>query len=179
MLLLSELGIFKVVFSASLSSIDASLPFFSAGLGGEGEEDGGAAVAGVWRRSGCEAVASLAPNLLHVGAHHMANMVVAMIFGQADDHLSRCMGSASSTSMSEALVGDLVWRFSPHSNQVVCPRWLVAGGRNRNLIAGGEEPGLDCFSVFFPGSFLLISKDQSVIPFYLGPWCNMYPPLFN
>ena len=107
MLLLSELGIFKVVFSASLSSIDASLPFFSAGLGGEGEEDGGAAAAGVWRRSGCEAVASLAPNLLHVGAHHMANMIVAMIFGQADDHLSRCMGSASSTSMSEALVGPI------------------------------------------------------------------------
>lgn len=142
----------------------------SAGRGGEGEEGVSVAASRL-----CQ------DNLLLFRAQHMDDKIVAMICGCEDRRSSRRVDGAPSTSKSEALDRVLGWRYTPPSHQVVRPRLLVAGGRRRGsdeIIAGGEDLVLDCFSLFFAGSFLLTSKDQLVISFSQGPFCKMYPPLY-
>ena len=155
-----------------------------AGRGGGGEEEGiGAEIR--WRRwpylhralhhadgIGVAAVSGRhggpSSSLLHPGAHHMVDIVVAMISG-TEGHQSRCFDGASTTSKTEALDGDLDRRHTPPNHQVVCPRWLVAGGRMRDPDdedGGGEDPVLDCVPLFFAGSFFLISEDQSITFFF-------------
>ena len=110
-------------------------------------------------------------------AHHAVGIVAAAICG--DGHFSRRDVVALSTSMLEALVGDLGRRCTPPDQQVVCPRWSVAGGRMRDLVDddhGGGDPGLDRFLEFPAGSFLLNVGTVLEISFLHGSLCNLYPP---
>ena len=100
--------------------------------------------------------------LLHLCAPHAVALLATAIYGHEG-------GQSSTTSKTEALDGDLGRRHSPPNHQVVCPRWLVAGGRMRDPDdedGGGEDPVLDCVPLFFVGSFLLISEDQSITFFF-------------
>jgi hypothetical protein len=107
---------------------------------------------------GARASSRMRTSLLQLRAHHMATKFVAMICGQQEGHFCCCVGSGYSTSMAEASGGDPCRRVTPPGCQVVCPRQLVAGGRHRSLIVGGEEPGLDRVWLSFPGFFLLFSR---------------------
>lgn len=125
---------------------------------------------------GIPAVAALLRQvlLLPFRAQHMVDMFVAIICGRVC-RSSRCLDGALSTSRSEAPDGVLHRRYTPPSIQVVRPRVLVVGGRSRgseDIVVGGEDFALDCFFIFSARSFLLNSKDQSVIPFFWGPSCN-------
>jgi hypothetical protein len=133
----------------------------SASRGGKG--DGGIPAAALLRQV----------FLLPFRAQHMVDMFVAMICGRVC-RSSRRLDGALSTSRLEAPDGVLHRRYTPPSIQVVRPRVLVVGGRSRgsdDIVAGGEDFALDCFFIFFARSFLLNSKDQSVIPFFRGPSC--------
>jgi hypothetical protein len=55
----------------------------------------------VW--AGVRAPSSMHTPLLHDGAHHMANKLIAMIHGLDDGHFSRYLASPSTTSLLEAL----------------------------------------------------------------------------
>ena len=109
----------------------------SAGRGGEGEGGGLAA-------SSRMAQIIL---LLH-RAQHMANKIVAMICGCEDCRSSRCVDSASTSSM-EASARDSSRRFTPPGSEVICSPLLVAGGWLWSLAVGGEDPGLDLVIFLF------------------------------
>jgi hypothetical protein len=128
---------------------------------------------GVWASS------SVLSPLLHDGAHHMANKLVAMICGLDDGHFSRCFASASTTSLLEALKKIPTGATHLPAAKWFRPRQQVAGGRHRSLIAGGEDSGLDRVSVFFLGSFLLFARTCFPFVFLQGPLCKMYPSLGN
>jgi hypothetical protein len=88
---------------------------------------------GVWASS------SVLSPLLHGGAHHMANKLVAMIRGLDVGHFSRCLVSVSTTSLLEALKKILTGATHLPVAKWFRPRQQVAGGRHRGLIAGGED----------------------------------------
>ena len=98
------------------------ISLLSAGRGGEGEE--GTSAVAAWMRK---------VNLLLICAQHMVDMDVAMICGRQDCRPSRRFYGTLSTSNKEAPDGDLDRRFTPPSHQVVRPRLLVAGGRERQV----------------------------------------------
>jgi hypothetical protein len=68
---------------------------------------------------GVRASSSMHTPLLHDGANHMANKLVAMIRGHEDGHFSRCLASASTTSLLEASEEDPDRRKTPPCGQVV------------------------------------------------------------
>jgi hypothetical protein len=96
--------------------------------------------------------------LLHDGAHHMAYKLVAMICGHEDDHFSHCLASTSTTSLMQASEEDPTGTTRLPVAKWFRPRRQVAGGRHRNLVAGGEDSILDRVFVLFPGSFLLFAR---------------------
>jgi len=142
-----------------------------AGRGGEGRKQS--------RRSFPASPSMVYQHLLQNRAQHMVDSSVAMICGQGEGHPSRCQDSAPSTSKMEALSRDPCRHYTPTSCQVVHPQQMVAGGRHRRLIAGGEDAGLDRFSYFHPGSFLIVFRTAFQFYFSQGPGCKMYPPLQN
>jgi hypothetical protein len=107
----------------------------------------------------------------------MATKLVVMICGHLEGHFCRCVESGFSTSMAEASEGDPCQRVTPPDCQVVCHRQLVAGGRHRRLVVGGEDPGLDRARLLFPGFFLLISGPTFIYILFQALGCKMYPPL--
>ena len=137
----------------------------SAGRGGEGE------VGSPTRATGMRQVFVL------LRAHHAVDIDVAAIRG--DGHLSRRADGALSTSKLEALDGDFGRRCTPLNQQVVCPRWLIAGGRIRDLVDdehGGDDPGLDRVLEIPAGSFLLNAGTALEAFILQGSLCNLYPP---
>jgi hypothetical protein len=67
--------------------------------------------------------------LLQYGAHHMANMLIAMIRGQEEGHYCRCCVNASTTSMAEGFEEDPCRRDTPSRCQVFVPgSWSWVAG---------------------------------------------------
>jgi hypothetical protein len=128
---------------------------------------------------GVRASSSMHTPLLHDGAHHMANKLVAMIRCHEDGHFSRYLASASTTFLLEASEEDPDRRNTPPCGQVVSSpaagrRWLASESRRRwrRFWTGSRF-------YTFPLVFFVICKDLFLAVFLQDPFCKMYPPLGN